>query len=115
MATEDTQALLDRYFQLMGRGDDFTDCCTTSVTWTTFDDGTQVQGREPVRNLIEALHDKMRDAQTRKLVCSDDGAYLEGDCADVSGRSQDRLAYCVAYDVADGKITAMRCYGAVGR
>jgi hypothetical protein len=35
MATEDTQALLDRYFQLMGRGDDFTECCTTSVTWTT--------------------------------------------------------------------------------
>jgi hypothetical protein len=57
----------------------------------------------------------MHDAQTRKLVCSDDGAYLEGDCAAVSGRSQERLAYCVAYDVADGKITAMRFYGAVGR
>jgi hypothetical protein len=66
-----------------------------------------------VREYLVALHENMLDARTRRLIFADSAAYLEGDCAASSTGGIKRLAYCVAYDVAGDKISAMRCYGAI--
>jgi hypothetical protein len=113
MGEQATQAVIDRYFKRMGAGEDFADCYASDVTWTTFDDGSQIQGPGQVREYLNALHGNMDDAQTRRLIFADSIAYLEGDCADSGTGGGNRLAYCVAYDVTDDKITAMRCYGAI--
>jgi hypothetical protein len=52
----------------------------------------------------------MFDAQTRTIIVSDGHAYLEGDCAEAPTESSSWIFYCVAYDIVDGRIAAMRCY-----
>ena len=37
--------------------------------------------------------------------------YLEGDCAATDPSSNRRINYCIAYDMRDDLIAAMRCYG----
>jgi hypothetical protein len=108
-----TKGVMDRYFKRMGTGEDFSDCYTADVTWTTFDDGSQVRGAGPVRDYLVALHKNMVDPRTRRLIFAGGAAYLEGDCADSSTGNVNRVAYCVAYDVTRDKISAMRCYGAI--
>ena len=49
--------------------------------------------------------------RTRNFLVADDHAYLEGDCAAGHPRADERIHYCVAYDIDGGLITAMRCYG----
>lgn len=53
----------------------------------------------------------MSDMQTRQLAVTDISAYIEGSCA--SQDSGARVPYCVAYDLADGRIAAMRGYGEI--
>jgi hypothetical protein len=60
-----------------------------------------------------ALHSNMLDARTRRIVVSDGHAYLEGDCVEAPTESSSRIFYCVAYDIVDGRITAMRRYGPI--
>jgi hypothetical protein len=113
MKEQATKGVMDGYFKRMGASEDFSDCYTADVTWTTFDDGSQVHGAGPVREYLVALHGNMVDARTRRLIFADSAAYLEGDCADSGTGGANRLAYCVAYDVTGDKISAMRCYGAI--
>ena len=113
MGEKATKGVMDRYFKRMGAGEEFSDCYTADVTWTTLDDGSQVRGASAVREYLVALHENMVDARTRRLVFADSAAYLEGDCADSSTGGINRLAYCVAYDVTGDEISAMRCYGAI--
>ena len=113
MGEQATKEVMDRYFKRMGAGEDFSDCYTADVTWTTFDDGSQVRGAGPVREYLVALHENMVDARTRRLIFADSAAYLEGDCAAASTGGINRIAYCVAYDDTGDKISAMRCYGAI--
>ena len=113
MGEQATKGVMDRYFKRMGAGEDFSDCYTADVTWTTFDDGTQVHGAGPVCEYPVALHENMVDARTRRLIFADNVAYLEGDCADSGTGDANRVAYCVAYDVIGDKISAMSCYGAI--
>jgi ketosteroid isomerase-like protein len=111
MSHEETQRTIDHYFDPMSRGGDFAECYTDGVTWSTLDIGDEVRGRSSVRDYIAALHNKMSDAQTRRIVVSDGHGYLEGDCVQAPAESGSRIFYCVAYDIVDGQITAMRCYG----
>jgi ketosteroid isomerase-like protein len=113
MGEQASKGVMDRYFKRMGAGEDFSDCYTADVTWTTFDDGSEVRGAGPVRAYLVALRENMVDARTRRLIFADSAAYLEGDCADSRTGNINRLAYCVAYDVTGEKISAMRCYGAI--
>jgi hypothetical protein len=39
MEEQATKEVMDRYFNRMGAGEDFSDCYTSDVSWTTFDDG----------------------------------------------------------------------------
>jgi ketosteroid isomerase-like protein len=113
MSLDQTQQTINRYFDLMGGGDDFAECYTTDVTWTTTDTGDEVRGPSSVRDYIVTLHNNMFDAQTRRIVVSDGHAYLEGDCVQAPTKGSSRIFYCVAYDIVDGRITAMRCYGPI--
>jgi hypothetical protein len=114
MSLEQTQQIINLYFDLMGHGGDFAECYSADVTWTTTDTGQQVRGPSSVRDYIVALHNNMFDAQTRRIVTSDGHAYLEGDCVQAPSGPNSRIYYCVAYDIVDRRITAMRCYGPIG-
>jgi hypothetical protein len=115
VSLERTGRAIDRYFGIMGRGGDFADCYTTDVTWTTTDTGECVYGPNSVRDYIVALHANMVDLQTRRLHIGDGSVYLEGDCADTVTGTSNRICYCVAYDMKDDLISAMRCYGPIAR
>ena len=93
MGEQATKEVMDRYFKRMGAGEDFSDCYTADVTWTTFDDGSLVHGAGPVREYLVALHENMVDARTRRLIFADSAAYLEGDCAAASTGGINRIAY----------------------
>src|SRR5215203_1070804 len=114
MKATETLAVIDHYFDLMGRGEDFATCYAADVRWTTFDGGTVVSGPTEVRDYLNGLHQNMPDIQTRPLAYAAETAYVEGHCADPRSASTDRLAFCIAYDIANGAITSARCYGAIG-
>ena len=100
MKATETRAVIDRYFDLMGRGEDFAICYAEDVRWTTFDGETKVLGPTEVRDYLMGLHRNMPDIQTRPRAYADGAAYVEGDCADPRSASTERIAFCVAYDVA---------------
>src|SRR5215212_5405677 len=114
MEATETRAVIDRYFDLMGRDEDFATCYAADARWTTFDGGTVVSGPTRIRDYLIGLHRNMPDIQTRPLAYAAGTAYVEGDCADPRSTSTDRLAFCIAYDIADGVITSARCYGPIG-
>jgi SnoaL-like domain len=114
MKAPEIQDVIDDYFNLMGRGEDFATCYADDVRWTTFDGGTKVAGPTEVRDYLVGLHRNMPDTQTRPIAYAGETAYVEGDCADPRSTSADRIAFCIAYDVANGVITSARCYGAIG-
>ena len=114
MKATETRAVIDRYFDLMGRGEDFATYYAEDVRWTTFDGGTVVLGPTKVRSYLVGLHGNMPDIKTRPIAYADETAYVEGDCADPRSTSTDRIPFCIAYDVAHGVITSARCYGAIG-
>jgi SnoaL-like protein len=114
MNATETRTVIDHYFDLMGRGEDFATCYAEDVRWTMFDGGTEVVGPTAVREYLMGLHRNMADIQTRPRTYADGTAYVEGDCADPRGSNADRIAFCIAYDVANGVITSARCYGAIG-
>ena len=109
MSAEQTQHTMDRYFQLMGEGADFGVCCAADVTWLVADTGEVISGPDAVRDYVVALHATFVDSHTRRYVVGDDHVYLEGDCEPAASEAGDRTRFCVAYDLADGAITAMRC------
>ena len=113
MSLDQTQQAINRYFDVMGLGGDFAECYTADVTWTTTDTGEEVRGASSVHDYVVALHNNMFDAQTRSIVLSDGHAYLEGDCAQAPTGTGSRIHYCVAYDVVEDRIAAMRCYGPI--
>ncbi|WP_243074334.1 nuclear transport factor 2 family protein [Microbacterium sp. SS28] len=111
MSTASAQRTMDRYFQLMGRGDDIAACYSADATWVIADTGEVVQGAVAVRDYVIALHASRADWHTHTYVVADGHAYLEGDCAAADAQHDVRTRYCVAYDIADDLISAMRCYG----
>ena len=49
MKATETRAVIDHYFDLMGRGENFATSYAEDVRWTTFDGGTTVVGPTEVR------------------------------------------------------------------
>ena len=112
MTVQQTRATMDRYFDLMGRDEDFSRVFVDDVRWLMVDSGQEVRGRTVVRDYVNVLHSRMLSGEQRELVVTEEHAYLEGDSvnADESGRG---LSWCLVYDVKDGAITDMRCYGTI--
>ena len=50
------------------------------------------------------------DMQTRQLMIVDNGACLEGSCSGAAA-DEDRICYCVLYELDGDRISAMRTYG----
>lgn len=109
-----TRAVIEHYFDLMGGGRDFSVCYADDVRFTTFDGGRTVVGPTDVRDYLVELHSNMPEGDGRPMACVDGAVYLEGDFPDPRSTAGDRIAWCLAYDIADGLITAGRLYGAVG-
>jgi hypothetical protein len=114
MSVELTQQVIDHYFKVMAAHGDFSRFYSDEVTWTMVDAGVEIRGALAVRDYVVALHGRMPDMHTRRLVVSDGAAYLEGDCLNAQNEDAPRIAYCVAYDFIDNRISAMRCYGTFG-
>jgi ketosteroid isomerase-like protein len=114
MTTAATRKTIARYFDLMGSGIDFDASYSADVTWMIVDTGEVIQGAHAVRDYVVALHTSLTDMRTTQLVIGEDAAYLEGDCAPQRPGAVGRVHYCVAYDVRDDLIAAMRCYGVGG-
>jgi hypothetical protein len=114
MNATDIRALLDHYFDLMGRDEDFAICYADDMRWRTFDGDRTIVGPAEVRDYLTELHESMPDMQTGPLLCTAETAYIEGDCADPRSPDADRIAFCLAYDVSDGLITEARFYGPLG-
>ena len=113
MSIEQSQHTMNRYFEAMGKGQ-FQQFFTDDVTWTTIESGEEVTGPAAVQAAIIALHSQLSDVHTRRLVVTDGAAYIEGDGRRAQGGEPGRISYCVAYDVDEDRITAMRAYGGLG-
>lgn len=111
MSSQQAQHTMNAYFAKMSTGD-FARCYTSTVTWTTVESGEVISTPLTVQNAIIGLHARLTDFQTRRLVVTDDSAYLEGSAVRIDGPS-DRVGYCIAYDLDGDLIAAMRAYGAL--
>jgi hypothetical protein len=69
-----TRRVIGDYFRAMDAGQ-FAQFFTDDVTWTTIDTNAVVRGPRAVQDFIVALHGRMSDVQTHRLVFSDDCAY----------------------------------------
>jgi steroid delta-isomerase-like uncharacterized protein len=121
MSVETTSKTMRSYLDsLIARGD-FADYFTDDVTYMTIGAGQEVQGREPVRDLITGLHTQAFDGspKVKTLVTGDGQAALEADFVGThtgeflgmpaTGKSVN-VPYCVVYDLRDDKIAALRIY-----
>ena len=111
MTRAETQAVMERYFDGLG-SERFADAVDPAVTWTVEETGAVVSGAEDVGRHLNALHGAMLDTKTRDLVVADGVAVLEGH-ASAPGRPEQRVAFCVVYEVRDGRVAAMRLYGGI--
>lgn len=115
------EQVMQEYVEALRSGGDVARWFSEDVLWTTMETGDQVRGRDAVRHLIVFLHAQAFDASVefRRIVVSGDGAVLE---AVFRGRQTAAVfgvepaggvveaPYAVAYDLADGRITALRAY-----
>ena len=115
MSVSSTRSVMDRYFNAMGAEEDFSRFFDDDVTWLMVDSGQEVRGPGSVRGYLNELHSKMLTGAQRELVVTDDHAFLEGDAVNADDGPGSGLAYCLVYDILDGRITAMRCYGTLAR
>jgi hypothetical protein len=110
VTVEQTQQILDRYFGLMGKDEDFAVCFTADVTWLVAETDEVIKGPHVVRDYITALHSRMVGGHGFRTVVGEGFVYLEGDCA-ATGPAAGRINYCIAYEMRDELIARIRCYG----
>jgi hypothetical protein len=110
-----TRDVLDRYFAAMGAEKDFSEFFDSDVTWVMVDSGHEVRGAAAVRDYLLELHRRMLDGDQRELVVADGHAFLEGSSVNARSGTGPGLAFCLVYDINDGHISAMRCYGTLAR
>ena len=121
MADTTTRAVMDEYLHALLAGSDFGRFFAPDVVWTTMETGEEVRGRDAVRDLILDIHTRAFHAEPElvTMMTGDGAAMLEavfvgthvGDLAGVAATGLHvRLPYCMAYDVSDGAITALRSY-----
>ena len=121
MAADRTQRVMDAYLGTLLGGGDFASHFSPDVVWTFMESGDEIHGRDAVRDAIVDLHSRAFSAhpELRGLVVGDGSAMLEavfigvhtGDFLGVPATGVEvRHPYCMAYDIADDAITALRAY-----
>jgi predicted ester cyclase len=112
---------MDEYLHALLDGSDFGRFFAPDVVWTTMETGEAVRGRDAVRDLITGIHTRAFQAHPElvNLMTGDGTAMLEavfdgthvGEFAGVAATGRHvRLPYCMAYDVSEDAITALRSY-----
>ena len=121
MSIETTRQLMYAYADDLVARRDYEQHMSESVTVSLMGYGREVSGRAAARQFIDYFHDQAFKAEIQilSLVCGEDKACAEalfharhiGDFEGVpaSGR-QVNVPYSVGYDIAGGKITALRIY-----
>lgn len=121
MSVDETARTIREYLDTLLSGGDFAAFFADDVTWTTMETGDQITGRDAVRDFIVALHTQLFEASPEfgNVTTGDGVAALEAvfvgtHIAEFAGvpatGATVRLPYSVSYDIADGKITALRAY-----
>jgi predicted ester cyclase len=121
MTANETRSVMDAYLAALRGGEDFTRYYSPDVVWTFMETGDQVHGRDAVRDVIVDMHRTAFDAhpEFRGLLVGDGTAMLEavfvgthtGEFMGIPPTGLEvRMPYCVAYDIAEGSITALRAY-----
>jgi ketosteroid isomerase-like protein len=121
MSTSDTQNTMNDYLEALVQGGDFGSFFADDVVWTTMETGDEIRGRDQVVGFIAGLHSQMFDASPElvNLVCGDGVAMIEavfaarhiGDFAGIEPTGIEvRIPYSISYDIAGGKIAALRAY-----
>jgi predicted ester cyclase len=121
MTENDTRTVMEGYLGALFDGADFERFFAPDVVWTTMETGEQVRGQQAVKDVIVGMHKQAFDAHPELvgLVCGDGTAAIEavfdgthtGEFAGVPATGAHvRVPYAMGYDVAGGRITALRAY-----
>ncbi|WP_432545963.1 nuclear transport factor 2 family protein [Kineococcus sp. SYSU DK004] len=109
----ENRALLQRYFDLMSAGDDFSACYAEDVVWTDCATGEEFRGRAAVREHVLDLHGGAYVERPRglSLDVTDERAHLEGE---FTGGEGPAVPFCLAFDLAAAPggvlVAALRLY-----
>jgi limonene-1,2-epoxide hydrolase len=111
MSEAATRQVMQRYFEALGTSG-LEEVVDGAVTWTVMETGRVIAGASEVRRHLDSLHAAMTDTRTSDLRIADDAAVLEGDAA-APGRPDERIPFCVVYEVRGDRVCAMRAYGSI--
>src|SRR3954453_10815448 len=121
MSLERTESTIRAYLDALMNGGDFAAFFADDVLWTTMETADEIRGREAVSEFITALHSQLFNASPELVsveiadgVAGLEAAFVGTHIAEFDGipatGAAVRLPYCMFYDVADGKIVALRAY-----
>jgi predicted ester cyclase len=121
MSVEATATIMRSYLDAFLARGDFADYFTDEVTWTTVGSRQELQGCQPVRDVLIWMHTQAFDAhpKVKTLVTGDRQAALEADfigthtgeflSIPATGKSV-QVPYCMVYDLRGDKLAALRAY-----
>ena len=107
MTTEQTQEVLMAYAQALLAQGDFGRYMSDDVNYTIMNSGREVRGRDAAVAAIISDHTPAREIRLRGVVCGAGQAMAEAEFVRQDGSA---LPYTIAYDLADGHVTALRVY-----
>lgn len=107
MSLEATQATMLAYGQAILAHGAYADYFSDDVLLTVMNDGQTARGREAVEREVDAQHGWASEVRLRNMIVGAEQAVAE---ADFVGKDGGVTPYSVVYDLADGKITALRLY-----
>src|SRR6476469_1715102 len=121
MSMQETEQTIRDYLDALLNGGDFAAFFADDVGWTTMETGEEIGGRQAVKDFIVALHSQWFQAspELRNVTAADGVAAIEAvfvgtHIAEFAGvpatGTAVSLPYSVSYDVAGGKIEALRAY-----
>jgi steroid delta-isomerase-like uncharacterized protein len=124
MTLEETQAVMDAYVAALVGREDIAPYFSDDAFFELVDVGQRVEGRDEVVAAIAELHEQTFDAhpEVTNLVVGEGMAAIEAvfvgtqmeEFAGIPASGQQvAVPYAVFYDLADGKITALRIHGFV--
>ena len=122
MSIEETQTVMDAYLAALVGRDDIAPYFSDDVVLELIDVDQRIEGRDEVVDAIVELHEQTFDAspEVTNLVIGEGTAAAEvvfvgthtGDFAGIPATGkQVAVPYAAFYDLADGKITALRIHG----
>jgi hypothetical protein len=107
MTAEQTQEVLMAYAQALLAHGDFGRFMSDNVNYTIMNSGREVRGRAAAVQGIITDHTPAREIRLRGFVAGAGQAMAEAEFVRHDGTI---LPYTIAYDLAEGQVTALRVY-----